>query len=88
MQRLSALSDFRRALEAGELVVHYQPIVDLPDLRLHGAEALVRWQHPEQGLIRPAEFIQIVEQSGMIALLTRYVLDSAIRQCAQWRLTG
>ena len=88
MRRLNALSDFRRALEAGELVVYYQPIVDLPELQLHGAEALVRWQHPEQGLIRPAEFIQIVEQSGMIALLTRYVLDSAIRQCAQWRLTG
>jgi len=88
MQRLSALSDFRRAIEAGELILHYQPIVDLPDLHVHGAEALVRWQHPDQGLIPPAEFIQVVEQSGMIALLTRSVLDSAIRQCAQWRLTG
>ena len=88
MHRLSALSDFRRAIDAGELVVHYQPIVDLPELVLHGSEALVRWQHPDQGLIRPTEFIHIVEQSGMIALLTRYVLDTAIRQCAQWRLTS
>jgi diguanylate cyclase (GGDEF)-like protein len=88
MQRLSALSDFRRAIEAGELVLHYQPIVGLPDQQLHGAEALVRWQHPDRGLIGPNQFIQIVEQSGMIALLTRYVLDGAIRQCAQWRLTG
>ena len=88
LRRLSALSEFRRAIDGGELVVHYQPIIDLPELRVHGAEALVRWQHPEQGLIPPAEFIQIVEQTGLIGPLTRYVLDSAIGQCAHWRLTG
>jgi diguanylate cyclase (GGDEF)-like protein len=85
MQRLSTLGEFRRAIDGGELVVHYQPIIELPNDTVHGAEALVRWEHPEQGLILPGEFIQIVEQTGLIALLTRYVLDSAIQECARWR---
>ncbi|HUO71108.1 MAG TPA: EAL domain-containing protein [Solirubrobacteraceae bacterium] len=88
MRRLSVLSDFRRALAAEEIVVHYQPIVDLAALRVRGAEGLVRWQHPELGLLAPGSFIQTVEQTGLIGPLTRYVLDRSIAQCAQWRRSG
>jgi EAL domain-containing protein (putative c-di-GMP-specific phosphodiesterase class I) len=65
--------------------VHYQPIVELDDLRPHGAEALVRWEHPEHGLLPPGEFIQVLEQTGMIGGLTSYVLERAIADCARWR---
>jgi diguanylate cyclase (GGDEF)-like protein len=87
-QRLDVLRDFRRALSDGEIVVHYQPIVDLHDLVVTGAEALVRWEHPEKGLMPPMSFIPAVEQSGLIIPLTHYVLDRAIAQCAQWRRSG
>jgi diguanylate cyclase (GGDEF)-like protein len=88
VQRLGALSDFRRGLATDQLVVHYQPIVDLDDLRVHGAEGLVRWQHPEFGLLAPGAFIQAVEQTGLIGPLTRYVLERSIAQCAAWRRQG
>jgi len=88
MRRLSVLSDIRRALAADEIVVHYQPIVDLDDRRVTGAEGLVRWAHPEHGLIPPGAFVQTVEQSGLIGPLTRHVLEDAIAQCAGWRRDG
>jgi diguanylate cyclase (GGDEF)-like protein len=88
VQRLGALSDFRRGLATEELVVHYQPIVDLDDLRVRGAEGLVRWQHPEFGLLPPGAFIHAVEQTGLIGPLTRYVLERSIAQCADWRREG
>jgi diguanylate cyclase (GGDEF)-like protein len=88
VQRLGALSDFRRGLAADEIVVHYQPIVDLDDLRVSGAEGLVRWQHPELGLLPPGAFIQAIEQTGLIGPLTRYVLERSIAQCAEWRRHG
>jgi diguanylate cyclase (GGDEF)-like protein len=84
-RRLSIVSDFRHAIDAGEIVVHYQPIVDLADLSLNGAESLVRWEHPEHGLLQPGAFIPIVEQTGLIGPLTRHVLERSIEQCAQWR---
>jgi diguanylate cyclase (GGDEF)-like protein len=87
-RRLSVLSDIRRALSRDEIVVHYQPIVDLEDRLVTGAEGLVRWEHPEHGLIPPGAFVQSVEQSGLIGPLTRHVLDHAIAQCAQWRREG
>jgi diguanylate cyclase (GGDEF)-like protein len=87
-RRLTVLSDFRRALDGGELVVHYQPIVDIVTSRTCGAEGLVRWQHPELGLVAPADLIPIAEQSGLIGLLTRQVLDRSIAQCAEWRAAG
>jgi diguanylate cyclase (GGDEF)-like protein len=86
--RLAVLSDFRRALLHDEIVLHYQPIVDLDNLVVRGAEGLVRWQHPEQGLLPPAAFIQAVEQTGLIVPLTHHVLDRAIAQCAEWRRSG
>jgi EAL domain-containing protein (putative c-di-GMP-specific phosphodiesterase class I) len=87
-QRMEVLSDFRRALDEGEIVVHYQPIVDLHTLVVTGAEGLVRWQHPEKGIIPPLSFIPAVEQSGLIIPLTQHVLDQAIGQCAEWRRSG
>ena len=88
MQRLSVLSDFRRALERDELVVHYQPIVDVRGAEVRGAEGLVRWQHPEHGLLAPGAFIAAVEQTGLIGPLTRHVLERSIAQCATWRTDG
>jgi diguanylate cyclase (GGDEF)-like protein len=87
-KRLSLLSDFRRALETDELVVYYQPIVDVNHAELRGAEGLVRWEHPELGLLAPAAFIGAVEQTGLIGPLTRHVLERSIAQCAGWRADG
>jgi diguanylate cyclase (GGDEF)-like protein len=88
VQRLGALSDFRRGLATDEIIVHYQPIVDLEDLRVSGAEGLVRWQHPELGLLPPGAFIGAIEQTGLIGPLTRYVLERSIAQCAGWHREG
>ena len=83
--RLSVLSDFRQALERGELTVHYQPIMALADRSIRAAEALVRWQHPDRGLLMPADFVGTVEQTDLVGPLSRYVLEHAIEACAQWR---
>ncbi len=88
VRRLSVLSEFRRALDSDEIVVFYQPIMYMDGTRVHGAEGLVRWQHPELGLLPPSDFIPIVEQTGLIAPLTRHVLEQAIAQCAAWRRAG
>jgi diguanylate cyclase (GGDEF)-like protein len=88
VRRLSVLSEFRRALDSDEIVVFYQPIMYMDGERVHGAEGLVRWQHPELGLLPPSDFIPIVEQTGLIAPLTRHVLERAIAQCAEWRRAG
>jgi diguanylate cyclase (GGDEF)-like protein len=88
VRRLSVLSEFRRALDSDEIVVFYQPIMYMNGKRVHGAEGLVRWQHPELGLLPPSDFIPIVEQTGLIGALTRHVLERAIAQCAGWRAAG
>jgi diguanylate cyclase (GGDEF)-like protein len=88
VRRLNVLSDIRHALAGDEIVVHYQPIVDLDDRTVKGAEGLVRWQHPEHGLIPPAAFVQTVEQTGLIGPLTRRVLEQSISECAAWRRDG
>ena len=88
VRRLSVLSDFRRALDADEIVVFYQPIMQMDGARVHGAEALVRWQHPDLGLLPPSDFMPIVEQTGLIGPLTRHVLERAVAQCAAWRQAG
>ena len=89
VSRLSMVGDFRRALEKeDEIVVHFHPIVDLGSNRVHGAEALVRWQHPELGLLQPAAFLEIVEQTGLIGAMTSTVLDKAIAECAAWHAAG
>jgi diguanylate cyclase (GGDEF)-like protein len=88
VSRLSVLSDIRHALASDEIVVHFQPIVDLDNLRVMGAEGLVRWAHPTLGLIPPGAFVQTVEQTGLIGPLTRHVLERSIAQCAEWRKGG
>jgi diguanylate cyclase (GGDEF)-like protein len=88
VRRLSVLSEFRRALDSDEIVVFYQPIMEMEGTRVHGAEGLVRWQHPELGLLPPSDFIPIVEQTGLIGPLTRHVLEQAVAQCARWHQAG
>jgi diguanylate cyclase (GGDEF)-like protein len=88
VRRLTVLSDFRRALDANEFVLYYQPVVDVEARRTRSAESLVRWEHPEMGLIPPGDFIPIAEQSGLIGPLTRYVLERAAAECASWRAAG
>jgi diguanylate cyclase (GGDEF)-like protein len=82
--RLSMFGQLRRALDEGELVLHYQPKVELAADDVVGVEALVRWQHPERGLLYPDEFVPLAEQTGLMRLLTAYVLDAALRQAAEW----
>jgi diguanylate cyclase (GGDEF)-like protein len=85
---LVLLGELRRALEGGQLVLHYQPKVDLKSGSVIGAEALVRWRHPKRGLVPPIEFIALAERGGLIKRLTRWVLDEAVGQCESWKKAG
>lgn len=86
--QLSMLSALRRAIGEGELELYYQPKVDVGTERLTGAEALVRWIHPDRGRIAPNEFVPFLEQTGHIRELTRWALHEVTRQCAQWHRAG
>src|SRR6202000_1577971 len=86
--RLSVLSDFRNALSDDQLVVHLQPIMGLSDRSIRGAEALVRWQHPERGLLMPGDSVSTVEQTDLVGPLSRRVLERSIAACAAWRRQG
>ena len=88
VRRLSVLSEFRRALDSDEIIVFYQPIMHMDGTCAHGAEGLVRWQHPDLGLLPPSDFLPIVEQTGLIGPLTRHVLEQAVAQCAAWHRAG
>ncbi|NMO50120.1 EAL domain-containing protein [Actinoplanes sp. TBRC 11911] len=83
-RKLTLASDLRHGIEHGQLLLHYQPKVDAQTGALLGAEALVRWQHPEHGMIRPDEFIPLAEHTGLITPLTTFVLDTALQQCHSW----
>ncbi|MFJ6699120.1 putative bifunctional diguanylate cyclase/phosphodiesterase [Streptomyces sp. NPDC091272] len=85
--RLGLLGDLRRALDAGDVELHYQPKVQF-DGQVAGLEALVRWVHPERGRVSPDEFIAIAESSGLMPHLTEYVLETALAQVARWRAQG
>jgi diguanylate cyclase (GGDEF)-like protein len=86
--RLTLERELHHALERDELVLHYQPKVDLASGRICGAEALVRWQHPQRGLLGPGAFIEVAEESGLIVPLGDWVLHEALRQAAAWRELG
>jgi diguanylate cyclase (GGDEF)-like protein len=83
--RLRTESDLRRAVEREQFRVHYQPIFDVAVPRLLGVEALVRWDRPGNGIVGPGEFIELTEETGLIAPLGRWVLDQATAQVAEWR---
>ena len=79
-------ADLPGAVAKGELRLHYQPIIDLQTGRIEGLEALVRWQHPERGLLAPGRFIPIAERSGSIVAIGEWVLDTACRDLREWQL--
>jgi diguanylate cyclase (GGDEF)-like protein len=87
-ERLQLSSDLRHALERNEFVLHYQPQIDISSGCIIGVEALIRWNHPEQGMIFPDQFIQFAEKTGLINPITEWVLLTAITQCKTWLTAG
>jgi diguanylate cyclase len=86
--RLQTLEDLRTALTSDQLVVHYQPKIDLDTGDVHGVEALVRWDHPTRGLLYPDGFLDLIEEAGLMRTLTRVVLQIALDQAAAWQAAG
>jgi len=87
-QRLALVGELGGALQAGQLVLHYQPQADLRTGAVRGVEALVRWEHPERGLLGPGHFLPLVEQSGLTRALTAFVLDRALEEMSRLRRSG
>ena len=88
LDRLLMEASLRRALDRHEFVLHYQPRVDVRSGRIIGAEALMRWMHPERGVMPPCEFIQMAEDAGLIIAMGEWAIDTACRQVSQWRRLG
>jgi len=85
MRQLALTGELRYGIENAQLVLHYQPKIDLKTGRVFGVEALARWQHPLYGLMMPDEFIPLAEQTGLIKSLTKWVFNAALNQCSEWR---
>ena len=88
VKRLETENDLRRGIDEGELRLFYQPLISLGDDRVAHCEALVRWEHPQRGLVSPAEFVPVAEDSGLIIPMGEWVLDEACRQAAAWQPDG
>ncbi|HEX8989037.1 MAG TPA: EAL domain-containing protein [Rhodocyclaceae bacterium] len=88
LDRLRIENELRHAIGRGELLLHYQPKVDIAGGRIVGAEALVRWRHPERGMVPPGEFVPIAEETGLIVQVSAWVLDAAVRQARAWQDAG
>ncbi len=88
LEQLTLVDELHYGIEHDELILHYQPRVSYRTGHIIGVEALARWQHPQRGLILPAEFISLAERTGFIKSLTLWVLDTALRQCADWHREG
>jgi len=88
LERLELEADLQRAMERQELVLFYQPIMALNSGAMAGVEALIRWRHPERGMVTPMAFIPLAEETGLIVELGRFVLLEACRQAAAWRAAG
>ena len=87
-ERLALLAELRRGIDRGELLLHFQPQIELATGTLRGVEALVRWRHPERGLLAPQEFIALAEHTGLIRPLTLWVVQAALNQADDWRAAG
>ena len=87
LRYMAIASDLRHALARGEIEMHYQPIIRLADTKAAGFEALMRWNHPKYGMIAPAEFIPLAEESGLIDDLGRFAITSATKELGRWQLT-
>jgi EAL domain-containing protein (putative c-di-GMP-specific phosphodiesterase class I) len=88
LRRLTLEKDLRRAVQREEFVLHYQPIADVATGEVVGVEALVRWQHPERGLLLPGDFIPFAEETGLIQPIDTWVLGTACRQAMSWQGAG
>jgi diguanylate cyclase (GGDEF)-like protein len=86
--RLALIGELRRAMDETELVLYYQPKVDLRTGKAKGVEALARWHHPERGLLSPDEFIPLAERSNLLRPMTLFLIDTALRQANAWRAKG
>jgi diguanylate cyclase (GGDEF)-like protein/PAS domain S-box-containing protein len=87
LERLEQEADLRRALERGEFHIAYQPIIDIASGRILAVEALLRWHHPERGVLHPSEFIPLADETGLIVPLGRWVIEEACRQVSHWQET-
>ena len=87
-EQLELQNDLRQALDRGELTLHYQPKIDGTDGKICGVEALLRWQHPQHGMVSPTVFIALAERFGLIGRLGNWVINEACRQAAEWAKSG
>ncbi len=88
MEHLQIQNDLKKAIDENEFILHYQPQIDLAENKIGGAEALIRWRHPKNGLVPPMKFIPVAESSGLIAQIGEWVIREACRQAAEWERNG